>query len=240
MDILNFTKDYSAKVELHAHTYPCSGCGHVLPEDTVELYAQNGADAIVITNHLASHYCAKMGNTPAEIVNTYLDDYYRAKKRGDELGVSVILGVEIRFESENENDYLVYGVEPSDIEKMLPYLETGVSDFYRDFKCEKHLVFQAHPFRKGMVLAPLDSIDGIESFNAHPNHNGRLGLAARYATDNSLLAIGGSDFHEADYCGVCLMRCKTVPKDSFELVKILRSRDYFFDMSGTLVFLNNN
>ena len=105
---LTFVKDYPVKVELHAHTYPASGCGHVSPENTVDTYAKDGADAIVITNHF---YPGMLGRdcwknfSPAEIIECYLDDYYKAQKRGKEIGVSVIFGVELRFE-ENINDYL--------------------------------------------------------------------------------------------------------------------------------------
>lgn len=239
---LNFVKDYPVKVELHAHTYPASGCGHVSPENTVDTYAKDGADAIVITNHF---YPGMLGRdcwknfSPAEIIECYLDDYYKAQKRGKEIGVSVIFGVELRFE-ENINDYLVYGLEPSDLVNVIPYFDKGISEFYRDYKSDSRLIFQAHPFRKGMELAPLDSIDGIESFNVHPNHNSCIGLAAKYVRENSLLSIGGTDFHEPERFGLCYMRCKSVPKDMHDIVKILRSRDYFLDISGSYVFPYNN
>lgn len=239
---LSFVKDYPIKVELHAHTYPASRCGDVSPEDTVETYAKNGADAIVITNHFFPGMMERprwANLSHAELVEYYLEDYYKAKKRGDEIGVSVIFGTELRF-SENINDYLVYGLEPSELVDVISYFDKGISEFYRDYKSEDRLIFQAHPFRKGMELAPLDSIDGIESFNVHPGHNSCIGFAAKYVRDNSLLSIGGSDFHEPDRFGLCYMRCKSAPKDSSELVEILRSRDYFLDISGSYVFPYNN
>ena len=239
---LSFIKDYPIKVELHSHTYPASACSEVSPEETVELYAKAGADAIVITNHFYPGVLLRnrwKDLSYSEIAERYLDDYYKAKKRGEELGVTVIFGVELRF-AENSNDYLVYGVEPDELVDLFSYFDKGISEFYRDYKSDSRLIFQAHPFRKGMELAPLDSIDGIDSFNVHPNHNSCIGLAARYVRDNSLLSIGGTDFHEADRMGLCFMRCKKVPENAAELVKILRSRDYFLDLSGTYVFPYNN
>ena len=48
--------------------------------------------------------------------------------------------------------------------------------------------------------------------------------------------ICGSDFHKVHHAAACLMRSKELPRDSFDIADILRSRDYFFDVSGTLLF----
>ena len=224
-------KQYHIKAELHAHTMPVSRCGHVSPEDTVKAYADIGCDCLVITNHLNPDWLV---GDPAERAEEYLDDYYKAKKYGEKTGVKVILGVEIRF-TENSNDYLVYGVDASDIIKMIPYLDRGISEFYREFKSEKNLILQAHPFRKNMVLAPIDSIDGIEAFNCHPNHNGKIAVAAKYAMENNFVYTGGSDHHDEGQEGLCLTRLKSLPDDSLELAKMLKSRDYIFDIAGNLV-----
>lgn len=222
---------YPFKLELHAHTSPVSLCGHVSPEDTVKAYADVGCDCLVITNHLNPDW---LEGDPDERAAEYLDDYYRAKARGEELGVHVILGVEVRF-TENSNDYLVYGVEPDDIAKIIPFIDKGIAEFYRGFKTEKNLILQAHPFRKNMVLAPVDSIDGIEAFNCHPNHNSKIAVAARYAKEHGFVYTGGSDHHDTEQEALCVTRVKKLPADSFELAEILRSRDYLFDISGNIV-----
>lgn len=229
--IKNLKKEYPVKIELHSHTMPVSLCARISPEDTVKAYADIGCDCLVITNHLNPDWLV---GDPAERAKEYLNDYYKAKKRGKETGVRVILGVEIRF-TENSNDYLVYGVEPADIVKMIPYIDRGISEFYSKFKSEKNLILQAHPFRKNMVLAPIDSIDGIESFNCHPNHNSKIAVAAKYAKENGFIYTGGSDHHDEGQEGLCLTRLKSLPDDSLELAKMLKSRDYIFDIAGNLV-----
>ncbi|MBO5845647.1 MAG: PHP domain-containing protein [Clostridia bacterium] len=230
--ILDVVKEYGNKTEIHAHTSPVSRCSQISPEDMVRNYLSVGCNAVAITNHLDPNW---IEGDPQELAEKYLSDYYATREWGEKLGLSVILGVEIRF-TENHNDYLVYGVEPSDIERMIGYLDKGIVKFYREFKTERNLILQAHPFRKNMELAPLDSIDGIESFNCHPGHNSAIGVAARYARDNKLIVSGGTDYHHEGHHGICVMRTKQAIKDSFDLADALRSRDYLFDISGSVVY----
>ena len=84
-------------------------------------------------------------------------------------------------------------------------------------------------------LAAGNFVDGIESFNMHPNHNSVIGFAAAYARDNDLIVTAGTDFHHEGHHGLCAVRTKTLPKDSFEYADILRSKDYVFDISGSIV-----
>ena len=223
---------YPHKAELHTHTKPCSRCGQVPPEEVVEKYLAIGCSSLAITNHLLSEVYSQ--GDPHELAEQYLADYYAAKKAAEGTDLSVLLGVEIRF-SENGNDYLIYGIEPADVERMIPMLNSGIEAFYRAFKNDRNLIIQAHPFRKNMVLAPLDSIDGVESFNLHPFHNSRVALAAKYAKENGLLVTGGTDYHDPTHEGLCLLRTAEKIHDSYELAEVLKSRDYLFDISDHLV-----
>ena len=232
MNLQEIATQYPYRVELHTHTSPVSACAHVTAEETVRRYAARGVDALVITNHLNPLW--QEGDPKARALE-YLADIAAAREEGKKCGVTVILGVEIRF-TENHNDYLVYGVTPDEIEKMIPYLDRGIEAFYADFKREDNLILQAHPFRKGMELCPLHAIDGIEVFNMHPGHNSRIAVAAQYATDHNMVISGGSDYHEEGKEALCLFRTRTLPTDSFQIAEILKSRDYCFDISGFIVF----
>lgn len=232
--VAELNKQYKYKTELHTHTSPVSNCSYIAPKDLVDLYADLGVHAVVISNHYNQFSTFEQYGrcvTPEQ----FLQDYYDACDEGKKRGVNVILAIEVRF-TENMNDYLVYGIEPSDVEKFASYFDKGIETFYRECKTKRNLILQAHPFRKDMVLAPLDSIDGIESINLHADHNGAIGLAAKYARDNKLIVSGGSDFHKVHHLAACLMRSRELPRDSFDVADILRSRDYFFDASGTLLF----
>ena len=226
MDVNEYIKQYKYKTELHTHTYPVSKCADICAADTVRIYAKKGADSVVITNHI---------NLSVKSADYYLSDYYKAAEAGAKYGVNVILAVEICF-SENRNDYLVYGVEENEIDKMIKLVPYGIERFHKEIKNDRNVILQAHPFRKGMVLAPLDSIDGIESFNLHSSHNSKVGMAARYARDNSLLVTCGSDFHHIGHEAVAFVRSKEKMKDSFDIARPIKSKDYLFDMSGNIVF----
>ena len=157
-----------------------------------------------------------------------------AKKAAEGTGMNVVLGVEIRF-TENANDYLVYGVSFGDIEKMIRLIPYGITEFYKEIKTRENIILQAHPFRNGMTLAPLDSIDGIETFNMHPGHNSRVAVACRYAAEHSLLVSGGTDYHPPGHHAMCLMRTNERVDDSYDIARILKTKDFLFDLSGALV-----
>ncbi len=232
MDIKNTLNDYKYKTELHAHTSPVSPCGDFEAEHVIKLYSEIGCDSVVITNHL----CPWARETEIdEFTKHYLSDYYRAVEAGQKLGVNVILGFELRF-TENHNDYLIYGVCPEDVRMAYEYLDAGIERFYKDCKNDKNVIIQAHPFRKSCVLAPIGSTDGIESFNMHPGHNSAVSLAAQYARQHDLLATGGTDFHHANHQGLCITRSRECLRDSYDVARLIRSRDYMLDISGSIVF----
>lgn len=221
------SNQYKYKTELHAHTSPVSTCSEVSPEEIVSLYRSIGCNTLTVTNHLNPLW------TP-DRTDEYLSGYYDTKAAADGTELNVVLGVEIRF-TENDNDYLVYGVRPDEIDKMIRLIPYGIADFYKEIKNQSNLILQAHPFRRGMVLASLDTVDGIETLNMHPHHNSRVAIACQYARENKLVVSGGTDFHHVGHQGMCLCRTENRIEDSFDIPKILKSQDYLFDIGGALV-----
>ncbi len=228
MDIKNIVNEYKYKTELHVHTSPASSCAHAEPEEIMQRYAAKGADSVVITNHINLR-------TTEKGADFYLSDYYRAKKEGEKLGMKVILGVEIVF-TENRNDYLVYGVEPEEIEKMISYVPKGIEAFYTDFKNERNVILHAHPLRDNMSPTPLGFVDGIESYNLHMRHNSRIGAACAFAREHDLLVSGGSDFHTSGDEATIFARSKAQMCDSFDVAKLIKSKDFLLDIGGSIVF----
>ncbi|MDP4132610.1 MAG: PHP domain-containing protein [Bacillota bacterium] len=228
------TDEYKYKIELHAHSKPVSECSDIPPEELVETYKELGYNAVVLTNHFQPVQFEKADKKSA--VERYLNDFYKAKSEGEKIGLSVLLGMEIRF-VDSKNDYLVYGLDVDDVLKAADYVNIDIGTFYKEFKNEKNVILQAHPFRNGMTLAPKKSLDGIEVFNFHPNHNSRIGFAAKYAKENGYIIAGGSDFHHEGQAGQCSMLSKTNPKDSFDIASILKSGDYLFDIWGCKIII---
>ena len=228
---MNYFKEYPYKIELHCHTMPCSSCAEVDSKTLVKEYKRLGFDAICITNHFIPSFY-EMSNE--EMWEKYYSDIEEITNLAKKEAIEIILGAEIRF-SENNNDYLVYGIDKEFIIKAKSALNGGIDRFYKNFKNDKNVILQAHPFRKGMVLANPESLDGIEVFNMHPNHNSNNSYALRYASEyGNFIVTCGSDMHHEGHWGVGAIRTKTLPKDSFELAEILKSKDYVFDMSGLI------
>ena len=228
-------EEYLYKIELHAHTNPGSSCSSVTPEKMVAIHKQIGCDAVVITNHFQPDYFYKNFNSKQELIDKYLEGYRKTYEIGQREGLTVLLGMEIRV-AENSNDYLVYGIDDEFIGKASEYLDKNLELLYKNLKNDRNVIIQAHPFRNGMTEMPKEFLDGIETFNLHPGHNSRVGMASSYVKENNILITTcGSDFHDEPNYGLALLRSKTLPRDSFELAELIKSRDYLFDISGNIV-----
>ncbi len=238
-------KKYPYRIELHAHTKPHSNCGEAEPENLAEIYAEKGYDGIVVTNHFMGYNLRKdgeymLGETKEERINFYLSGYRETKKAGEKLGLRVYLGLEIRFSKENENDYLIYGVDEEITSICYDNFREDLAYFRENVKLPKSVFVQAHPFRDGVSPAKPELLDGVETFNMHPGHNQRAGFANRFAKENNLkIRTVGSDFHHLDkgHEGVSALRTKVLPKDSFHLAEILKSGDYVFEIGETAIVL---
>lgn len=234
-DLIN---TYKYRIELHAHTTPVSACSQIKPEELVITYKNLGYDAVTVTNHFILYKFSDMSKR--EALAYYLNDYYETVKYGEKFGIKVYLGLEVRFQSECINDYLVYGVDDDITSTVYDYLEYDLHKFRNEVRLDNSVFLQAHPFRDGMKLADPSLLDGIETFNMHPGHNSRVGLAVKYANEKSFgIVTAGSDFHHPN-CnneGVAAIRTKVLPKDSFDLAKILKSQDYLLEIGGNSIVL---
>lgn len=229
-------KEYKYRTELHAHTSPASSCSEIAPEDVVEIYKNLGYDAVTIANHFTYGYQNSDKNT---VIERFFGDFEGAKKKGDDLGIKVILAAEIRF-TENDNDYLIYGVTRKMMEEIYELLPFGVDNFRKVYSMPDSVFLQAHPFRDGMVRANPEILDGIEVFNLHPNHNSRVGIAAVYAKENNFsIVTAGSDFHHINrnHEGVSAILTKTLPCESFDIADILRGGDYLLETGRNHVII---
>ncbi len=225
--------DYKYKVELHAHTSPMSPCADFTPQEVIERYAAIGFSAVAITNHFCQY---SFGNVSKEkVLSRFLTDYENAKSAAEKHGMKALLGMEIRF-PENNNDYLIFGINEDEIDRLYELTKTDYISFYKEFKNAKNVIIQAHPFRDGMVLADPEYLDGIETFNMHPNHNAKISLAVQCAKKHPhFITTCGTDFHHNSHEGLGGILSKTVPNDSIELAALLKSRDYLFNVGGSIV-----
>lgn len=228
-EFINMKKYY--KTELHTHTKPVSSCSDIEPKQLANIYKENGYDSVALTNHFT---VMLQGESLQDKINWYLEDYYQCFEEGKRIGLNVILGAEVEF-TECYNDYLIFGIGPEDlieIYKMLPY---GIENFYREYKNEKNIIIQAHPFRNGNERANPKSLDGIEVFNMHPSQNSRIALAAKYASENNMIATCGSDFHHHGQECLCGILTKKQLKNSYDVADVLKKGDYKMTIANYLV-----
>ena len=67
----------------------------------------------------------------------------------------------------------------------------------------------------------------------HPGHNSRICTSAQYADEQNIPILTiGTDLHHRGHEGSAALRAKTLPKNNDELVALLRSRDYVFEIGG--------
>jgi len=184
------------KYDIHVHTKEVSSCGKVPAIEVVKLYKDAGYHGIVITDHYFASFFINLDNlTWDEKIDCYLKGYNKAFEIGKKIGLKVILGMELRF-IENANDYLVYGFDEKFLRNNKELYNLNLKEFRELTKDQDIIIFQAHPFRAGMIPAPPELLDGIEIHNGNPRHNSHNDLAYKYALENQLLMLSGSDFHQ--------------------------------------------
>ena len=224
--------EYKYKIETHAHTSPMSPCADLTADRVIARYAELGFDAVAITNHFCPY--SFQGDDAKTVKERFLADFYTAKNAAEKYGITAILGMEIRF-PESCNDYLVYGFDQDDIDTLFEQTKVDYKTFYKQ-KSDKMVFIQAHPFRDGMAKTDPAFLDGIEAFNMHPHHNARIGIAAQFAKAHPhLIATCGTDFHHEGHQGLGGILTKTLPRDSFELANLLKSKDFLFSVAGGIV-----
>ena len=225
-------KEYTYKTELHAHTLPISRCSEFTAEAFLEIYKNTGVNTVVLTNHLTPAHLAD--KEPRAFAEEYIAAFREFKERAAVYGINALLGIELRF-TENNNDYLLYGVSEADVYKIVEYVPFGIEKFYREYSRKGLLIVQAHPERAGMQYTPSEFLDGIEAFNMHPGHNSRIALSARRANADGLVKTGGTDFHHPGHQAACLMRTKSPITSESELYATLKSADFVLDIGGSIV-----
>ena len=225
---------YPFRLELHAHTSPASPCGDIPAREVVRIFHEAGYDGMGITNHFFPRL-SKFGSRET-FMEMFKKDFCDAANEGERLGMKVYLGAELRFKNEGDNDYLLYGCDFDSLGEIYDrFLEGNLKDFVENYKTDDMLLIQAHPFRDNMVRMDPDDLDAIEAFNMHPGHNSRVAVAADYALKNGKLMTIGSDYHHEGHHGLSATRTSSLPKDTAELVRIIKSGDFVMEIGGRII-----
>jgi hypothetical protein len=183
--------------ETHCHTAESSNCGVVHAADAVDAMKQAGYMGTFITDHFYSRFFKKrkLAHLDWEVqVDRYLAGYKAAKKRGDEIGFKVFLGVEVQAE-DSPFEFLVYGPDEAFLKQNGPFYKLSTPELYALMHENGFLMFQAHPFRYGLSPENPKYFDGIEIVNAQVRNDNRNKRALEFARRNKVMKIAGSDVH---------------------------------------------
>lgn len=218
------------KYQLHCHTYPCSHCGKMGPQEFVNALRAGGYAGACITNHFFNGNSGIDRDLPwKDFVSAYEKDWLDCKRLGEMYGLDILFGIEAGVGGGRE--VLCYGLTPQMLYEHPELKEKDYELYYNTLSPLGVLIIQAHPFRERDYITevgvlPHEFIDGIEILNSGntPESNQR---AEEYADKNSgLIVTSGADAHTTKDCCRAGIVCQTRIDSSEKLVETLKSGKY--------------
>ena len=212
------------KYETHIHTAESSMCSNLPAAEAVDMYHAAGYDGIAITDHIYAFTTDQYSSWDA-FIDYLMQGYRAAKKRGDELGMEVIFGTEMRFKCVF-CDFLIFGHDEAFLRANPNIEDLTPQEFYK-LHGDKLLIIQAHPYRKGYGPVYKDSIHGIEVFNGnHWHENNNQDAQALLAARPEYFPTKGSDVHSQNDVGTGWINLHRLARDAREFCEIIRGREY--------------
>lgn len=186
------------RYETHLHTSPVSACARFSVRENLEFYKSLGYDGVFITNHFIDGNIACDRSLPyAERIEFYFSDYEEGLRLGEELGIKVLLGIEITY---GGTDFLIYGLNKEWFLSHPEYESLRISEKLSLMAKSRALIIQAHPYREASYIEHIRLfprlVAGVEVFNACRTDFENQ-MAEIYATSYKLIPFAGSDNHIA-------------------------------------------
>ena len=194
--------------ETHLHTAEGSACASATGAQQAEQYKALGYDTIIVTDHFMNGNTAVDRSLPwNEQVEQYCLGYENAKKRGDEIGLTVLFGIEYCWEA---SDFLVYGVDKEWLLERPDTMSIDVKEFCDRVHASGGCIVQAHPFREAGYISDIKLLpwhsDGVEVYNCGNGKEVFNDRARWYAEQYGKPMTAGSDCHhvvkEGRFAGV--------------------------------------
>lgn len=190
-------------LDLHAHSSGISHCCRIDARENILRAKAAGLDGMVLTNHYTKPY-VKDGDALA-FAHRYVDEYHAAKAAADELGVTLLFGIEVTMEKCDGAHLLVYGVEDSFVYENAAMYDYTQKELWDAVKAAGGALVQAHPYRREKnALLDTAMLDGVE-VNCHPiylyTHRDEM---VEIAVKNNFALTCGGDYHadtERPICG---------------------------------------
>ena len=215
--------------DTHVHTSEVSHCGRMPAAEVVRQYIDARYSGLIVTDHLSWRSYRTMSDAPwDEKVTHFLKGYDIAKQTAAALDpdFTVLLGAELRLDCNDDNDYLLYGVDEAFLRSEPTLLQMDFEQMAACVRSHGLLLVQAHPFREDMQIMDWRLLDGVEVYNGNSSHNSNNCIADAWADRHHLLKTSGSDFH-----GMWGMRPGGIVTEApvtsnAELLEVLRGQQY--------------
>lgn len=222
------------KIDMHTHCKPISGCAWHQPEEIPHMSKNAGIDAIVLTNHCYPQHLMCLSDDLKEQAEIFVETYKNCKKKGDEIGLKVFFGVELKLINlPHKPEFLLYGLSEEDFIESFPLYDKTLEELF-DFCNKKDIVLvQAHPYSNEPV--DMNYVHGVEVYNPHPLRNPHYEKTLKLAVDNNKIKTSGADFHTKTQAGDSGMIIPDYISNQFELRDYLKQNKVtIFDRNGIL------
>ena len=190
------------KIDTHTHTSGISLCSSVPPKLLARAFKAKGINTIVLSNHYTQRQLYIYPNLDT-LAAQYIEEYYVAKKAGQEAGVKVLFGAEVAIIDDfGYREFLLHGITPGFLRSNADLCMLTQKQLYKRCYDSDILMYQAHPFRveHGQTPADPEYMDGVE-INRHPFFDDRMDKVVKFAIKHNLGVSCGSDLHIITHAG---------------------------------------
>ena len=187
------------KYDTHVHTSEGSACAYTTGAEMADAYKAKGYDGIIITDHFFNGNSAISRELAwEEKVALLCKGYENARKRGNEIGLTVLFGWE--YACGGGSEFLTYGLDRQWLNKHPEIMNMEIWEYAKLVHESGGFIVHAHPFRnrpyvQKMTFIP-NQIDGVECINMG-NHSEENERAKWFAESYGLPMTAGSDSHNA-------------------------------------------
>lgn len=180
------------------HTAEGSACASATGAQQAEQYKALGYSTIIVTDHFFNGNTAVDRSLPwEERIDAFCLGFENAKKRGDEIGLNVLFGLEYAWEGA---DFLAYGIDKEWLKDNPDLMDISVREFCDRVHYAGGAIVHAHPFREAhwyifdLKFLPWHT-DGVEIYNAGNGEKIWNERAKWYCEQYGFTATAGSDCH---------------------------------------------
>ncbi len=222
--------------ETHCHSADGSFCGKISAEGLVEAYVQQGYTGIVLTEHFPISSKFGLEDLPWEKKVEFIENsFFRAEKRGKELGLQVFFGFEYGYLG---TDIITYALSADWLRSVPNLKELRVEEYMQLAHEAGGFLVHAHPFRAAKYIRAIRLIpqltDAVEVVNANRT-DFENEMARLYAESYALPQSCGSDNHVGFNTRMCGLLVEERLSSVFDLCEVIRGgKAQFFDQRREL------